>query len=253
MGSGRPSEDEAWAFLEKAISESAPADDFRALSFDGWPAYDLYLSVGEASLTTSMMEVFIAFQDSIWRSYAILKYGEPDLRRLTDEERKELQFQVIVSPGSTITKADINKIATAYLKEALAKMSGPQIAITAIATVLLWCSSSVMNSYLQSRLDIRRAELLTAEKQDLLATQRFQSEQETVRAKILERAYERVELLREVDDLMTGPRELFLKNVPADAEVVFQGVHLDGAVANELARNPRNESRPLVQSILRSM
>ena len=66
---------------------------------------------------------------------------------------------------------------------------GRQAAIAAIGVALIYFGNSTLDGYLQGRLEMRRDEIASEEKREELATQKFLSEQETERMKILERAY----------------------------------------------------------------
>ncbi|WP_296689449.1 hypothetical protein [Treponema sp. UBA6852] len=60
-----------------------------------------------STLTPSIMKGFLSLQDMIYRQYSLLHYG--CIKRLTAEERKMLEFTVIVSEGSTDTLVDLVK------------------------------------------------------------------------------------------------------------------------------------------------
>lgn len=60
-----------------------------------------------STLTPSIMKGFLSLQDMIYRQYSLLHYG--CIRRLAAEERKMLEFTVVVSEGSTDTLVDLVK------------------------------------------------------------------------------------------------------------------------------------------------
>jgi hypothetical protein len=247
------SEEEAWDRLTEATQQTtARLGDVAAIHFLKWPFLNMHISTGDGSLSTPLMEIFIEYQKTLWRTYALIKYGTPKISFLTDEERTALQFDVLVRQGSTDAIANLTKSAGALLTEAGKKMSGNQLLILILGATLIVTGGVVLDADLVRRSELQRLELASQERVKLtelssqekvrfLELQRSLSEQDTAKMKILQEAYAREPKLRDVEGLVQAPREKFLRNVPSDAEVQFQDVKITGCVANKLARNTRRQ------------
>jgi hypothetical protein len=237
------SEDDAWRILEEIIDGSDEFDESPSIEFEGWPSIKMRLSTGNSSLTTPVMQIFIDFQIAIWRSYALLAYGEANVAKLTDQEKESLKFVVSVGGGSTDTDTDIKDAIKKLFEAAATKMTGKHIVIVAVTAALIYGGTVTTKEYFQYKKEVRQQEIVSKEKQEWLETQRFVSEHETARLKILQEAFSRSELARNIDDIAENARRTFLSNVPRDADIVFQGVEISGELANELAKNSRSVSR----------
>lgn len=96
------SEDDAWMLLERVLREGLPDDAPPFVQFRSWPTIDIYLPETpiDGSITTSMMEAFLAYQEAINRTHALLATGSADLRGLTNDDRASLEVRVRVKAGS---------------------------------------------------------------------------------------------------------------------------------------------------------
>ncbi|STQ68424.1 MULTISPECIES: hypothetical protein [Hafnia] len=81
------SEDEAFAFIEQYVSGYSLPEN---VSFGEWPNLKFKLTGKKfnKSLTPSVMKGFIEMQAQINKSYALVKYGVPDPRKLSKEEKE---------------------------------------------------------------------------------------------------------------------------------------------------------------------
>jgi hypothetical protein len=240
------SEEDAWHALQAAVRDDEEVSSYGDFRFDGFPNIELYLNVGQASLTTPVMEIFVEYQKAVWRSFALIKYNDADISRLTDLERRTLTFEVFVLPGSTDLKASLAKAIDNISKEICQKMTGKQVAYVVLGLGLIYGATVVAQEYFQNKLEIRKAELNSKEKQDWLSSQKFLIEEDAKKFEALERAFQGSETLRDLDELASVPRQSVLTNVPGGTQMRFQGVEVSGDVANELGRNPRNEARAFV-------
>ena len=237
------SENDAWEWLATAVRDGADFSEVRALKFDGWPDHEIALNLGDASIWPSMMTAFLELQDSIYRTYALVKYDTSKLVNLTHDEKRGLEIEVMVREGSSDYKIKPEDILNKIIEVAGEKMEAKHWVILGLATGIMFFGDNAWDSYLQNRLEMRRAEITSKEKQETLKTLRFSSEQETTRMKIMERALGRVRELPDIDDHADSAKRSLLKGVPEEATVDINGKSVDGYVANELAKNPRNESR----------
>jgi hypothetical protein len=237
------SEEEAWNILRSSLENIDVDKSAFSIDFSGWPTFDVYLNIGNGSLTPSVMKIFIEFQEELLRSFALLKYGEANITRLTHAERKSLEFEVAVRTGSSDSKINLSEIFKQFVLEAAKKMTGKQLAATIITIGLAYCGSAVWRDYIAQRTELRKAEIITEDKRSVLNTIKILSENETSRIKLYQTSLGRSDLLRDVNDMAEEVKLTFLLNLPEESEAVFQGTAISGYVANELARNPRNEAR----------
>ena len=96
-------------WLAAALDGKSDLSDVGGIVFEGWPQYQVRLDVCEASMRSSMMEAFLSLQENFNRSYSVVKYQTPNLNRLTNEEKSELEIEVKVRDGSSDFSSDIWK------------------------------------------------------------------------------------------------------------------------------------------------
>lgn len=89
--------------LLKRLVEN-PRDDLDfQIHVQNLPSLEIYL-VGDKfnnSITPSIMQGIIELQKSIYRAYMLAKYGDDNLQKLNEHERRILELKVIVNPGSS--------------------------------------------------------------------------------------------------------------------------------------------------------
>lgn len=237
------SENDAWNWIQSALDNSADFSDLSEIIFEGWPEYRVKLDTGNASVKSSLMEAFLSLQENLNRAYSLVRYDSSNLNKLTNEEKQALELEFFVRRGSSDVKTDPKHALADLGRSAVAKMNGRQAVIAVLGVALIYFGNSTLNGYLQGRLEMRRAEIASREKVEQLAAQRFLSDQETQRMQILERALGASRVLPEAADHADEANRTLLKKIPPDAEAIIGQTQIDGYVANELAKNPRNESR----------
>lgn len=87
------------------------------------------------SLTSSVMKGLIELQEGINRSYCLAKYGNADLRQLTDTELQKLELVVSIEEGCTDLLGNLQGLIDS-LKELLKDMS-PSQKFTIIMAIIL--------------------------------------------------------------------------------------------------------------------
>lgn len=92
----------------------------------------------QKSLTASVMQGLLDFQEGIYRSYCHLQYGSTNLRHLKEYEKKQLEIIVIIDFGCTDLLVDLKEIFNSF-KELLTDMESKHklIAISAICLTVL--------------------------------------------------------------------------------------------------------------------
>lgn len=138
--------------------KSAPTEEFTGVNIDFNPELvKLKIHIKgdgfNSSLTPSVMKGFMALQDMIYKQYSLLHYG--CIKRLSAEERKMLEFSVVVSAGSSNFLVELIK----SLENMVAGMeSKDKLKAVAIAGVLTlgWALGS---KYIDYRKEIETAKI----------------------------------------------------------------------------------------------
>ncbi|MGQ0700540.1 MAG: hypothetical protein ACT4PZ_20150 [Panacagrimonas sp.] len=125
------SEDDAWALLNRALSGEV-FDEHTDLKFDGWPVFEMNVQGREwdSSVPTRVMSPLLEVQRDLNRAFAEVRYGSPNLLKLKDEERDQLELVVKVEKGSSDFKAELAKQFTEMARIAIERMDGTQAVIT---------------------------------------------------------------------------------------------------------------------------
>lgn len=235
------SEEQAYELIESYLAGHSLPDN---ISFDGWPNLSFKLE-GEnftQSLTPTVMKGFIEMQSQINKAYALAKYEVPDPRKLTKEEREELEISVKVEKGSSVLTIDINGFLTKLSQELVGKMSAEQIMITVISAALIWGGVSLFRRHLDNRKEIRLAEINKDGDKEHLRTMQTMSQEETRRAEIITRAMKQQPLLDNMDRMSYDAKNEMVKSFVRADKTVVDGITIDSEMARELTTNARRRS-----------
>ncbi len=234
-------EEQAYALIENYLSGYSLPEN---ISFDGWPNLTFKLE-GEnfnQSLTPSVMKGFIEMQSQINKSYALAKYGIPDPRKLTKEEREELEIKVTVEKGSSVLNVDIDGFLTKLAQELVGKMSPQEIMVTVISAALIWGGVSIFRRYLDNRKEVRLAEINKDGDKEHLRTMQTMSLEETKRTEIITRLMEQKPLVDNMDRMSYDAKNEMVKSFVRADKAVIDGVTIDSEMARELTTNARRRS-----------
>lgn len=240
------SEADAWTALKAALDGEFDKSPPTKIEFKGWPTFKFDLDIGEASLRPVTMRGLLALHQALERSFALTKYGEPNLQKLTDDDKAALEFDFKVRPGSTKLVGDPKSALVELAKAAGKRLKPKHYVIMVLAISLMYFGNDAWKGYLQNRLEMRRDETQSKEKLQLLETFKFLSANETARAKIMERAIGAAKNVEAAEGIADEARRSIVKSIPEDAVATLSGTELPGIVAKELAKNPRNESRSVI-------
>lgn len=236
------SEEDAWNVLEMALLGAFENVEHPAIRFDGWPRFQIRLSVPDATITPSIMEGFIELQDAIYRTHAILYRGSADLRPLTRDEREGLEFTVKVEGGSSIFEIDGQQAIEELLKVLAAEMEPTHWIIVILSVSVLFFGRLAWKDYLEERAKTRGEEIKSREKRELIENLRYLSEQETERLKILATALGESDRLPAVEEVIDDGRKAVLKSIPEGVSAVLGDAEIEGVQARELAKSERRRS-----------
>ncbi len=131
-----------------------PIDVFTSIKFQGWPnlKFNFKGKRYNSSLPSNAMAGILSLQEAFSRAYTIAKYDTTNLQKLTDLEKKDLEFVFEISAGSTQNNADsddwLNR-ALDNLGNVMANMESKHK--TAVFITLVLCASGYLafSEYMQ--------------------------------------------------------------------------------------------------------
>lgn len=223
-------DDDAWLALNQALVNEI--GDTVNIVFEGWPVFKITLE-GEdfnATIPTRIMPPILELQKEIYRIYCRAKYNDESTRRLTDEERKQLELVVEVNAGSSAYITKLGKALNEIIKNT--NMTGKE-------AVILLVSISALITYDFAWKDW----LIKKEHEHRLDVSVRLSEEETHRLEIVTKAMqvnpEIVRTREAIDDLRT---DLVKKLQPTDRLKVNAQSIVNGTRAAQIASPPRQLS-----------
>ena len=244
-GAGMPlivsTDEQAYAALKAILEGQVLAHD---LVLDDWPSLRIRLT-GEKfhnSLTPSVMKGFVDLQNAVYRSYATAKYGVPDIRKLSPEERSSLEIVVEVEEGSSILEVDFQELLETLFTQVGARMEPVHLITIVLSLGLLWAGKESYKSYLSQRKTIRMAELRTDERRAELEHVASLSVQETERARILVQAAQREPALHNISRQAYDAKTDLIKSLSSADTIEIDGIDITGEAARELVINARRKS-----------
>ena len=214
------------------------------VKLSGWPKLEIRL-VGEkfdASITPPVMKSFLELQNLVYKSYAIAQYDTDDTRKLSSDEREELEILVKVEEGSSIFEIDFQGVLEKFAEKAAETMSPELIAITVIGLGVLWVGKASYGAYLDYRKEVRLGEAKTEEQRNILETMRQSSKEETRRMELMTKLLVREPKLEEVSRQAYDSKTEMLKGFATADEATVSGITTTGEEAQELVVNARRKA-----------
>lgn len=235
------SEDDAYAVLEQAMQDKI--GPYQTIKFEGWPTFHLYLKGDkfERSLTPTVMKSLIEFQRGIYQAYAAAKFGNSG-KRLSEEEKDELELTVKVNPGSSDLGIDFGDVAGKLVEQLGGKMTGNEMLIAVVSIAVLWFGSSAWSSFLENRKELKMKEIGDETQRATLDALKFTSEQETARAKIMADLAKQDDRIAEIERIATNTHTEVVRAMATAAYARVEGTEVAPDVAEYLTRNPRRTS-----------
>lgn len=214
------------------------------VELSGWPKLEVRL-VGEkfdATITPPVMKSFLELQNLVYKSYAIAQYDTDDTRKLSSEEREELEILVKVEEGSSIFEIDFQGVLEKFAQKAAETMSPELIAITVIGLGVLWVGKASYGAYLDYRKEVRLGEAKTEEQRNILETMRQSSKEETRRMELMTKLLVREPKLEEVSRQAYDSKTEMLKGFATADAATVSGITTTGEEAHELVVNARRKA-----------
>ncbi|MDA8416546.1 MAG: hypothetical protein M0Z78_05685 [Betaproteobacteria bacterium] len=236
------SEEEAFELLSKLIEGFQLEESFE-VEFESWPRFVIRIKGGDfdGTIPTRIMPTLLELQKEVHRVYCKTNYGEESTRRLTKQDREELELLVRVDKGSSIFETFLNEPIARILQGAITKMTPEQItailivfglSVTSVVFWKIWINYRTKEKELDHTLELSKIE---KEKMDLIrkAAMKFPETQA-------------------VSEGMDNVRnELLTKMKPSDSLEVDTGteqepyptlVQINGEQASQLTHKPREKA-----------
>lgn len=236
------SENQAFEVLDLALKNQLA--EFDELVFEGWPNFELYIK-GEKfnqSITATVMDGLIDLQRGLYRAYAIANYNTPK-KRLTNEEKEELELAIKVNDGSSSFESNISEIATNVAKELVGKMKGSQIVVVLLTLMLTYFGNDAYKSFLETRKEEQIKKTSDETQRKMLDTMTFMSSEETKRTQILASAVKQNTQAAQIAAEAEVVQSELLKAASAGDSARLGGVMLTNDVTEALTQGHRRESK----------
>lgn len=235
------SEQDAFEVIENYLNGSPLKGK---VHLDGWPKLKVRL-VGEKfdqSMTPTVMRSFIELQNLVYKSYAIAAYNSDDTRKLSKEERDELEIEVKVEQGSSIFEVDFQEVLLKFAEKAGEAMTPELAVVTILGLGVLWVGKSAYSDYLNHRKEIRLAEVKKEEQRETLQSIQEASKEETKRTELLTRLIIREPKLQDVARQAYDTKTEMFRGFSSAEEATISGVTVSGDAAQEVITNARRRA-----------
>jgi hypothetical protein len=236
------SEDDAFEILRRV---EAGEFDNRAVipRFEGWPSDEIvfWLDDEHEVLTAPMLEALLAYQAGLYRSFLLVTDDTTNLRGLSDEERREYEMRFKVGEGCTKLIPNWTDIAEKFISRVVANMTGTQITITVIGFALLFAGGAAWRSWLDYRSKTAADEAKNQTVKDFLAAQRFASEADVEKTRLLLGAVETAMGTRALIDASQEAKQGVLKAAVRMDTTQVGDVEVIPEAAKRMARKARTE------------
>lgn len=233
------SEKIAFEAIEEAMKTGFGGDNVK-LDFVNWPMLEIKLEGPgyKSTITPDMAFALVQLQKSLNRSYSLLTHGQNSGNRLTDEERRDIQFKATVKDGSSLINVDLGKFAEKLATAVADKMTPELIVITIVSVAALAGSVVAYKAFLKARTD----EKTITERG---ATAIAMSKEETARNQILVDALTKNNHLRVVQENFDIARDDILKGTSDAKTLSVNAVLLDQETVRTAATKKRESSTEL--------
>lgn len=232
--------DDAFILLEKALNNELAHYDLKINEIEG---FSMHLTGDKfhQTITPSVMQGFLDLQKAIYRSYAMVKYDEASINKLTKEEKQQLEIEVKVVDGSSGFQFNWDTVLS-QLPILLSKMSGQQVFILTLLIIIFLAGGSVLKTFLTNRKEVRLAEIEhennKLEKEERLETIQILSSGGITpqQQKILSKAMIEIPAAQTIQEEAEKATYSLLKNSQSADTIQFEhaGIEMSGEAGKEL-------------------
>ncbi len=211
------------------------------------PLFQLRLSGFEYKQTVpyNLSTTLVELQKIIYRSYALVAYGSPNIGRLTDSDKQQLDMPFRIDEGSSKITFDLTALIIGIITGVSDKMTSTAIFITVLIIIVAWTSSHVYQKYIDSKKD-EREDARQAQQLDIFSDLSKEREQTTRGLmEVISTLAEHSHITSSLHQLNTEELpELILKAATQADSTEFNGVLLDKDEASQLSRKSNEEYEP---------
>jgi len=227
------SEEEAWEVLRKAIEKEI--SDTVTITFQNWPVFDITIE-GEdfnGTIPTRIMPPILDLQKEIHRIYCKARYGSEDTRKLTHNEKLQLELIVSIRPGCTKFTTEFFNVLNEIVKNS--NMSGTQILFLLLGVSMMITSTILWKDWLAAKERAHGREVSVS-----------LSEEETKRLALITQALTESHTLKQNQEAIDVFKSNFSRKLePADQLKVNEQPIINGEKALEIVPLPKQEAKEI--------
>lgn len=203
--------------------------NYRGLSFD-------------QSLTPSAMRGLIELQNALYRSIALVAYGDARITRLTDEDKRRFELVFKVNKGSSDVLSRAEDLLKEFGGKVAEKMNSKDIMICVLVIAVLFFGLQGFNSYLAHNLQTTEISSQEQREQRLMdIIQQFSSGASTEQ-EVLDKAIEQVPAVETIKEDADGAYEEIIKQTEGVDEISIQGVQLGSSTLAQMNQVTRRKA-----------
>lgn len=211
------------------------------------PLFQLRLSGFEYKQTVpyNLSTTLVELQKIIYRSYALVAYGSPNIGKLTDSDKQQLDMPFRIDEGSSKITFDLTTLLVGVITGVSGKMTSTEIFIIILTIIAAWTSSHVYQKYIDSKKS-EREDARQARQTDIFSDLSKEREQTTRSlTEVISTLAKYNHTTSSLHQLNTEELpELILKASTQADTTEFNGVMLDKSEANQLAKKDNEKYMP---------
>jgi hypothetical protein len=209
-----------------------------------WAKTHVKIEEFKSELNGPFLEAYLKINRELLRLYAFAKYGNDDNRNLTQEDLDYFQFRVRVSEGSSNGDDNLYELLGKLGELLINKMSSRGAVITILGLALVGGTAWGGSTFLESRKEIRLAEITSASKRDELEAQNFAKKQEMeLNKSIIDTMRSNNEISSRAVETALNIQSELLKAASKTGTVIIGENHLTREEAKDLISSKRGRSQ----------
>lgn len=230
-------EQEAFAALEQALKNEL-GDQPLLIEFKNWPLIEICLEGPgyESTITPDMAAGLVELQGAMNRAYAKMVHQSSSARKLTDAERKDLQFKAKVENGCSLITVDLGDFAGKIGSEMVSKLDPMHLVISVVGVAIAGASLLAYKAFLKHR---TADKTISEEVNKAIAL----SQEETRRLAIFGQAVSAVPRLQAIQEDFDEARHEIVRGTSDAASLTVNSVKMDNESAKIVAMTKRTQSR----------
>jgi hypothetical protein len=238
---------DAIALFQASLDESFENFDFDEITIGEWANPQIHIPAGDSDVTAPFLEAFLATQHSIYVIVAEIKYGHPDVRKLTQEDLSQFQVRFRITGGSSNIIESVGETLKTIAKECVGKLSANQIVALISGGAILLSGTYGFSAYLEHRKEVRIAELKSEERKQELANSRYAQHDQVEATKfVAEKMAEQGGAIARIAEESTKTNAALLRAISQTSDTTVNGVRVTKVEAETLRQTKRRRSEETV-------